>query len=145
MSVASIWRQPSPRTCRKNGIHVYVSIDTLPDDFSGRRALVTGGSRGIGAAVAQRLLDGGARVATSARSATDDTPKDSVFIAGDLRTESGARQVVEQAAHALGGLDLVVNAAGAARVYLGGPATIPDHEWQDSVDVNFLSAVRVVN
>src|ERR1700742_246976 len=107
MSVASIWRQPSPRTCRKNGIHVYVSIDTLPDEFSGRRALVTGGSRGIGAAVAQRLLDGGAQVVTSARAVTDDPPKGSVFIAGAPRSESGAMQLVGQAVDALGGLDIV--------------------------------------
>jgi NAD(P)-dependent dehydrogenase (short-subunit alcohol dehydrogenase family) len=124
---------------------VYVSTDSLPDEFSGRRALVTGGSRGIGAAVAQRLLDGGARVVTSARSSTDDTPKDSAFIAADLRDESGARWLVEQAVAGLGGLDIVVNAAGASRVYMGGPATIPDQEWQDSIDVNFLSAVRVIN
>jgi NAD(P)-dependent dehydrogenase (short-subunit alcohol dehydrogenase family) len=124
---------------------VYVSTDSLPDEFNGRRALVTGGSRGIGAAVAQRLLDGGAQVVTSARAATDDTPKGSAFIAGDLRSESGARQLVGQAVDALGGLDIVVNAAGASRVYLGGPATIPDHEWQDSIDVNYLSAVRVIN
>jgi NAD(P)-dependent dehydrogenase (short-subunit alcohol dehydrogenase family) len=107
---------------------VYVSTDSLPDEFNGRRALVTGGSRGIGAAVAQRLLDGGARVVTSARSATDDTPKGSTFIPGDLRSESGARQLVQQAVQALDGLDIVVNAAGASRVYMGGPATIPDHE-----------------
>jgi NAD(P)-dependent dehydrogenase (short-subunit alcohol dehydrogenase family) len=126
-------------------MHVYVSTDALPDEFNGRRALVTGGSRGIGAAVAQRFLDGGARVVTSARSATDDTPKGSTFIAGDLRSESGARQLIEQAVEVLGGLDIVVNAAGAARIYLGGPATIPGDEWQDSVDINFLSAVRVIN
>lgn len=124
---------------------MYISTDFLPDEFSGRRALVTGGSRGIGAAVAQRLLDGGARVVTSARSATDDTPKDSTFIPGDLRSESGAKQLVDKSVEALGGLDIVVNAAGASRVYLGGPATIPDHEWQDSIDINLLSAVRVIN
>ena len=131
---------PAPK-----GTHVYVSTDSLPDEFSGRRALVTGGSRGIGAAVAQRLLDGGAQVVTSARAVTDDTPKGSVFIAGDLRSESGAMQLVGQAVDALGGLDIVVNAAGASRVYMGGPATIPDHEWQDSIDINYLSAVRVIN
>ncbi len=124
---------------------MYISTDFLPDEFSGRRALVTGGSRGIGAAIAQRLLDGGAHVVTSARSATDDTPKGSTFIAGDLRSESGAKQLVERALEALGGLDIVVNAAGASRVYMGGPATIPDHEWQGSIDINFLSAVRVIN
>ena len=124
---------------------MYVSTVSLPDEFNGRRALVTGGSRGIGAAVAQRLLDGGAGVVTSARSATDDTPQGSAFIPGDLRSESGARQLVQQAVQALGGLDIVVNTAGASRVYMGGPATIPDHEWQDSIDINFLSAVRVIN
>jgi NAD(P)-dependent dehydrogenase (short-subunit alcohol dehydrogenase family) len=44
-----------------------------------------------------------------------------------------------------GGLDVVVNAAGASRAYMGGPATIPDHEGQDSIDINFLSAVRVIS
>jgi NAD(P)-dependent dehydrogenase (short-subunit alcohol dehydrogenase family) len=126
-------------------MHVYVLTPSLPDELTGRRALVTGGSRGIGAAVAQRLLDGGAQVATSARVATEDTPKNSAFIAGDLRSESGARQVVDAAVQALGGLDIIVNAAGASRVYMGGPGTIPDHEWQDSIDINFLSAVRVTN
>ena len=124
---------------------MYISTDFLPDEFSGRRALVAGGSRGIGAAIARRLLDGGAHVVTGARSATDDTPKGSTFIAGDLRSESGAKRLAERALEALGGLDIVVNAAGASRVYMGGPATIPDHEWQDSIDINFLSAVRVIN
>ena len=72
---------------------MYFPASSVPDEFSGRRALVTGGSRGIGAAVAQRLLDGGAQVVTSARAATDDTPKGSVFIAGDLRSEIGRAHV----------------------------------------------------
>jgi NAD(P)-dependent dehydrogenase (short-subunit alcohol dehydrogenase family) len=145
-SAAVLAGQSYPSTSAAlKGMHVYISTDFLPDEFNGRRALVTGGSRGIGAAIAQRLLDGGAQVVTSARSATDDTPKGSTFIAGDLRSESGAKQLVEQAVEALGGLDIVVNAAGASRVYMGGPATIPDHEWQDSIDINFLSAVRVIN
>jgi len=123
----------------------YTATSSIPDEFEGRRALVTGGSRGIGAAIAQRLLDGGATVVTSARNATDSTPKMSTFVMGDLRSEDGARQLVDQAVQALGGLDIVVNNAGASRVYLGGPATIPDVEWRDSLDINFLSAVRVVN
>jgi NAD(P)-dependent dehydrogenase (short-subunit alcohol dehydrogenase family) len=124
---------------------MYVPTIPQPGEFTGRRALVTGGSRGMGAAIAQRLLDGGATVVTSARSATGTTPKNSHFIAADLRTDAGARQLVEQATHALGGLDILVHAAGASRVFLGGPATIPDSEWQDSVAINFLSAVRVIN
>jgi NAD(P)-dependent dehydrogenase (short-subunit alcohol dehydrogenase family) len=99
----------------------------------------------MGAAAAQRLLDGGATVVTSARSATDDTPKGSTFIAADLRSEAGARHLVQQAVQALGGLDILVHTAGASRVFMAGPAAIPDAEWQDSLDINFLSAVRTVN
>lgn len=115
------------------------------DELSGRRALVTGGSRGIGAAIAQRLIDGGATVVTSARAQTDDTPSDSTFIAGDLGTPDGAKQLVDAAVRALGGLDILVNNAGAARAYPAGSSTIPDEEWTDAVNINFLSSVRVTN
>lgn len=118
---------------------------SLPDEFAGRRALVTGGSRGMGAAIAKRLIDGGAAVVSSARTATADTPKASTFIASDLRSEAGASELAAQTLAALGGLDILINAAGASRVYMAGPAAIPDSEWQDSLDINFLSAVRLTN
>ncbi len=120
---------------------MYTPTSSIPDEFAGRRALVTGGSRGIGAAVAQRLIDGGASVVTVSRSRTDDTPKTSTFLAADLRTAEGASSAVEQALQALGGLDILVNNAGAARVHLDG--NISDEEWLDSLSINFLSAVRM--
>jgi NAD(P)-dependent dehydrogenase (short-subunit alcohol dehydrogenase family) len=116
----------------------------LPDEFAGRRALVTGGSRGIGAAVAQLLLDGGAQVVTSARSKTDDTPTASTFFPADVRSSEGTHRLVEQAIDALGGLDILVNNAGAARVHASATA-IPESEWQDSLNINFLSAVWATN
>src|SRR3984957_16783241 len=120
---------------------MYTPTSSIPDEFTGRRALVTGGSRGIGAAVAQRLIDGGASVVTVSRSRTDDTPKASTFLAADLRTAEGASSAVEQALQALGGLDILVNNAGAARVHLDG--NISDEERLDSLSINFLSAVRM--
>lgn len=114
-------------------------------EFASRRALVTGGSRGIGAAIAQRLLDGGAHVVVTARSSTPDTPLGATFIPADLRTNDGATSLGAQAVEALGGLDILVNNAGAARPYVAGSAGIPDQQWQDSLEINFLSAVRVTN
>jgi NAD(P)-dependent dehydrogenase (short-subunit alcohol dehydrogenase family) len=122
---------------------MYNPTATLPDEFAGRRVLVTGGSRGMGAAIAQRLIDGGATVVTSARTKGEDTPKASTFIPGDLKTEAGAQELAAKAIEALGGLDILINNAGASRVFMGGPAAIPDAEWQDSLDINFLSAVRL--
>src|ERR1700744_1960198 len=69
-----------PTVVSKKGHAMYTPTPALPDEFSGRRALVTGGSRGIGAAIAQRLIDGRATVVTSARAITDDTPKESTFL-----------------------------------------------------------------
>ena len=58
----------------------------LTKEFTGKRALVTGGSRGIGAAAAQRLIEGGAQVVVTARNTHAETPKEAHFIAGDTRT-----------------------------------------------------------
>lgn len=114
-------------------------------EFAGKRAIVTGGSRGIGAAIVQRLLDGGAKVVTTARTATDDTPKTATFIPGDISTVTGVQAFTEAALRELGGDDIVVNNAGAARPYLGGTPSIPDEEWLDALNLNYLSAVRVNN
>lgn len=114
-------------------------------ELGGRRALVTGGSKGIGAAVAQRLLDAGAKVAVVARSRTDVTPEGATFIAGDLRSEEGAKKVAKDALAALGGLDILINNAGGSRGFLEGSQTIPDEAWLDGLSLNLLAAVRLTN
>lgn len=117
-----------------------------PTEFAGKRALVTGGSRGIGAATVQRLLDGGATVVTTARTHTDTTPSAATFIAGDISTSAGIQTLADATLSALGGgIDIVVNNAAAARAHLLGADQIPDSEWEDSLALNYLSAVRVNN
>jgi NAD(P)-dependent dehydrogenase (short-subunit alcohol dehydrogenase family) len=115
----------------------------LSKEFAGKRALITGGSRGIGAATAQRLLEGGATVVVTARNTYAETPKGATFIAGDTRTLEGAQKVAKDAIAKLGGLDILVNSAGAARVHLPSSAAISDEEWVDSININFLAALRV--
>jgi len=85
---------------------------STPRDLDGKRALVTGGSRGIGAAIVQRLLDAGAQVVATARTATDTTPAKATFLTGDVSSEAGARSIAAGAVEALGGIDIVVNNAG---------------------------------
>ncbi len=119
------------------------TLKDLSKEFAGRKVLVTGGSRGIGAAIAQRLLDGGATVAITARSKADETPKGAIFIKGDVSTNLGAKAIAAEALSHLRTIDILVNNAGAARVHLPGSEAITDEEWQDAIDLNYLSAVRV--
>ncbi len=111
-------------------------------ELAGKRALVTGGSRGIGAAVVRKLLEAGAEVLTTARSATDTLPDKANFVAADVRTRAGAETLAAAAREILGGVDIVVHNAGGARPH-SGSSSIPDEEWQDALALNLLSAVRL--
>jgi len=79
--------------------------------LDGYKALVTGGTKGIGLAVARELAQLGARVATVARNPPIDEVGET-HVSGDLSDPGDAGRVVEEAARRLGGLDILVNNAG---------------------------------
>ncbi|MFB7084814.1 SDR family oxidoreductase [Streptomyces sp. NPDC056296] len=111
-------------------------------ELAGKRALVTGGSRGIGAAIVRRLLDAGAEVLTTARSETSTVPEGAAFVAADVRTRAGAEALAAAAQEVHGGVDLLVHNAGGARPHQSA-SIIPDEEWQDALDLNYLASVRL--
>lgn len=117
----------------------------LSKELIGRRALVTGGSRGIGATIAQRLLDAGAQVVVAARSRNVETPAAATLVTGDVRTVDGVKTIASGALSALGGLDILVNNAGGSEGFPEGSASIPDEEWQEVFALNLFSAVRLTN
>ena len=117
----------------------------LSKELIGRRALVTGGSRGIGAAIAQRLLDAGAKVVVAARTRSDQAPASATFVSGDVTTSEGVEAIATKALAALGGLDILVNNAGGARAFLAGSWTIPEKEWHDAFALNLFAAIRLTN
>ena len=87
--------------------------------LQGQRALVTGGSSGIGRAVAALLIEAGARVAINGR---DGRPLDAaatelgaLAVQGDVGVEADARRIVETTVEGFGGVDILINNAGFGR------------------------------
>jgi len=101
-------------------------------DFEGRVALVTGGASGIGAAAAQRLRAGGARVAVFDLQQADGGV---LSLTGDVSSSVAANDAVERVVSELGALDVLVNAAGIAGKSLR-TLEVSDDEWQRVFAVN---------
>ena len=123
-----------------------MSDQTVYDLFSveGKKALVTGGSVGLGRAMAEALIEGGARVAIVGRSERVlDAAQEigAIPLQADLADRAQTLALVDRAAEALGGLDILVNNAGVQRRH---PAEeFPLEDWDTVLAVN-LDAVWIL-
>ncbi|MFE4994781.1 SDR family oxidoreductase [Streptomyces mirabilis] len=112
------------------------------ESLEGRRALVTGGTKGSGAAIARRLVQAGATVLVTARSRPDEV-EEKTFIAADLSTADGAALVVGEVEARLGGVDILVHTLGGSEAPAGGFAALGEDDWARELNVNLLAAVRL--
>ena len=115
----------------------------LAKEFEGKRVLVTGGTRGIGAAIAQRFSAAGAWVAVTARSPADAAKEAGLYIKADLGNRADVNIVVDRITDSCGGLDILVNNLGATDAPPGGFEALTDDFWQNVLNVNLLAAVRL--
>ena len=111
-------------------------------EFDGRRILVTGGTRGIGKAIVERLVRGGGNVIATARSLPPGDSPDR-FVQADLSTRKGADQIVKEVMDRLGGLDILIHNLGGSAAPGGGVLALSDVDWQQAVDTNLFAAVRL--
>jgi NAD(P)-dependent dehydrogenase (short-subunit alcohol dehydrogenase family) len=105
--------------------------------------LVTGGTKGIGAAIVRRFELSGASVATTARSEPAAGQAPALSIKADLGTARGVQNVVDRILQEWGRLDVLVNNAGGTETKAGGFEVLSDEDWQRILDVNLLAAVRL--
>jgi NAD(P)-dependent dehydrogenase (short-subunit alcohol dehydrogenase family) len=111
-------------------------------NLEGCRALVTGGSKGIGEATVDALRSVGADVLATARTRPQETPETD-FVEADATTFAGCQKIADAVAERFGGLDIIVHVVGGSSAPAGGFAAVDDIQWQRELDLNLFPAVRL--
>jgi NAD(P)-dependent dehydrogenase (short-subunit alcohol dehydrogenase family) len=114
--------------------------------LSGKIAVVTGASKGIGLAVTKAFVDAGTHVVAGSRTPGKQLPllEESgqvSFVSVDLTQPGAAEELIAAASHR-GGIDILINNVGGATARPGGLASISDDEWRASWDLNVMGVVR---
>ncbi|KAI9428560.1 hypothetical protein F5148DRAFT_990701, partial [Russula earlei] len=118
--------------------------NTQKNDTSleGKIALVTGGTKGIGKAIADRLAQAGAKVIVSARN-QPETNSAHQFIAADLTSPEDVSKLTQEINDQFGGIDILINNVGGLTTPGGGFSTLTDEHWENELQLNLLSAIRL--
>lgn len=110
--------------------------------LEGKRALITSGTRGAGAATVALFRELGAQVLTAARS-RPDTLSAAMFVAVDLTNPEGCATLAAAVHERLGGVDILVHMLGGSSAPAGGFVALGDAEWTNELNLNLMAAVRL--
>ncbi|MBC7846906.1 MAG: SDR family oxidoreductase [Flavobacterium sp.] len=113
------------------------------DELQGKVALVTGGTKGTGRAIALRLAGAGAKVIVSARNEPDEKNENLHFIAADLSKPEGTENLIQQIKNNFGSVDILINNLGSSETPGGGFSVLTDEEWEKTIQTNLLAPVRL--
>lgn len=119
------------------------NLNDTTNELSGKRVLVTGGTKGIGQAIVKRLRQAGATVITTARSKPQADPPPGLIIQSDISTADGVEKVVGEIFERFGGLDILVHNVGGSAAPNGGFLALKDADWQDALELNLFPAIRL--
>ncbi|WP_343706287.1 SDR family oxidoreductase [Flavobacterium sp.] len=113
------------------------------NELSSKIALVTGGTKGTGRAIAERLLQAGATVIITARNAPEKENSNMHFIPSDLSKAEGTQKVISEVLSTYGRLDILVNNLGSSVTPAGGFSALSDEDWESTFQANLLAPVRL--
>lgn len=108
-----------------------------------KTALVTGGTKGIGKAIADRLTRAGAKVIVTARNPSSEMNTAHHFIAADLTQPDQVAQLVREVNDKFGGVDILIDNIGGLTTPGGGFSTLTDQHWENELQLNLLAAIRL--
>jgi NAD(P)-dependent dehydrogenase (short-subunit alcohol dehydrogenase family) len=112
-------------------------------DLVGKTALVTGGTKGIGKAIADRLSQAGARVIITARHHPEETTLAQDFIEADITQPQQVDQLAQTINETFGGLDILVDNIGGVTAPRGGFSSLTDQDWEQELQFNLLATIRL--
>ena len=115
---------------------------TMDLEITGRRILVTAGTKGIGGAVVEIFRELGAHVIATARARPEGFPIEQ-FVAADLTTTEGCATVAQAVKDRFGSVDVIVHVLGGSSAPAGGFAALNDAEWHKELYLNLFPAVRL--
>jgi NAD(P)-dependent dehydrogenase (short-subunit alcohol dehydrogenase family) len=111
--------------------------------LEGKLALVTGGTKGLGAALVKSLQEAGAQVMTTARSAPGKPLQGVTYVQADLTIAEGVTELARVVMERWGSVDILVNSLGGSSAPAGGFAALDDAVWFNELNLNLMSAVRL--
>ena len=113
------------------------------NELAGKIALVTGGTKGAGKAIAKRLSQAGATVIVTARNKPKPEVRGQYFVSADLSHPEGAGKVAEEVLSKFGRLDILINSLGGSESKGGGFSVLDDEDWERAIQTNLLAPVRM--
>lgn len=111
--------------------------------LQGKVALVTGGTKGIGKAIADKLSTAGATVVVTARNEPKENLNGHHFIAADLAQPESAVLIAKEILEKYGAIEIIINSAGANVSHATGFESLTDEHWNSELQLNLMSAVRI--
>ncbi|MDF7813776.1 SDR family oxidoreductase [Hymenobacter sp. YC55] len=112
-------------------------------DLAGKTALVTGGTKGIGKAIADKLSQAGAHVIITARQQPAETRSAHQFLEADLTKPEQVDQLAQAIHDTYGGLDILVDNMGGVTAPGGGFSRLTDQDWEQELQFNLLATIRL--
>jgi len=117
-------------------------MEKITKELLGKTAMVTGGTKGIGKAIADKLAASGATVVVTARKPSEEKTEHH-FIAADL-TDSGAiAELTEKLIDRYGTPDILINNVGGTSSPAGGFQMLSDEDWNRDIELNLLASIRL--